>query len=67
MAAARSLLLETDQMMEQIAAQVGYNNVVHFFRQFRQIHGTTPQAWRSMHRSQVSAKKIERSVSPIKN
>ena len=67
MAAARSLLLETDQMMEQIASQVGYNNVVHFFRQFRQIHGTTPQAWRSMNRSQVSANKIERSVSPIKN
>ncbi len=67
MAAARSLLLETDQMMEQIAAQVGYNNLVHFFRQFRQIHGTTPQAWRSVHRPQLSANKIQRSVSPIKN
>ncbi|GAB1544684.1 hypothetical protein NUACC21_73600 [Scytonema sp. NUACC21] len=64
MAAARSLLLETDQMMEQIAAQVGYNNVVHFFRQFRQIHGTTPQAWRITHRNQPE--KIERSVSLIK-
>jgi len=67
MAAARSLLLETDKMMEQIAAQVGYNNVVHFFRQFRQINGITPQAWRSMHRRQVSPNKIERIVSPIKN
>ncbi|ARV62023.1 DNA-binding response regulator [Nostocales cyanobacterium HT-58-2] len=65
MAAARSLLLETDQIMEQIATQVGYNHVVHFFRQFRQMHGTTPQAWRSMHRRQFSANKIERLVSPI--
>ena len=51
MVAARSLLLETDQAVEQIAAQVGYNNAVHFFRQFRQLYGTTPQAWRSTHRS----------------
>jgi YesN/AraC family two-component response regulator len=63
MAAARSLLLETDRMMEQIAIEVGYNNVVHFFRQFRQIHGTTPQAWRNANRNQQH--KIERSVSLI--
>lgn len=47
MAAARSLLLETNLTVEQIAIQVGYQNVVHFFRQFRQLHGTTPQAWRN--------------------
>jgi YesN/AraC family two-component response regulator len=51
MKAALSLLLETDQGVEQIAVKVGYNNAVHFFRQFRQLHGTTPQAWRSAHRS----------------
>lgn len=51
MVAARSLLLETNQGVEQIAAKVGYNNAVHFFRQFRQIHETTPQTWRSTHRS----------------
>lgn len=50
MAAARSLLLETDQVVKEIAAQVGYYHVVHFFRQFRKIHGTTPQAWRSANR-----------------
>ncbi|HAJ64177.1 MAG TPA: DNA-binding response regulator [Cyanobacteria bacterium UBA8543] len=50
MAAARSLLLETNQVVEQIAAQVGYHHVVHFFRQFRQLHGTTPHAWRIAHR-----------------
>lgn len=51
MAAARCLLLTTDQIVEQIAAKVGYHHPVHFFRQFRQIHGTTPQAWRSAHRN----------------
>lgn len=51
MAAARSLLLETDQVVEQIAETVGYHHAVHFFRQFRQLHGTTPQAWRSAHRN----------------
>ncbi len=51
MTQARSLLLETDQAVEQIAEKVGYHHVVHFFRQFRQHHGTTPQAWRSERRS----------------
>jgi AraC-like DNA-binding protein len=53
MAAARALLLETDQSVEQIAAQVGYHNSVHFFRQFRQIHGDTPNGWRSAQRHAI--------------
>lgn len=47
MAAACSLLLETDLIVEEIASQVGYHHSVHFFRQFRQLHGTTPQTWRT--------------------
>ncbi|MBD2256621.1 DNA-binding response regulator [Pseudanabaena sp. FACHB-2040] len=50
MAAARSLLLETNQSVERIAAQVGYQHSVHFFRQFRQCHGVTPSSWRSTQR-----------------
>lgn len=42
-----SLLLATNQSIEQIAEAVGYQNTGHFFRQFRQYHGTTPQAWRN--------------------
>lgn len=49
MVAARSLLVETSERVEQIAALVGYQHPVHFFRQFRQYHGTTPQAWRKTH------------------
>jgi YesN/AraC family two-component response regulator len=56
MAAACSLLLETKQSMEQIAEAVGYQNTGHFFRQFRQYHGTTPQVWRKQERTQVSTK-----------
>jgi YesN/AraC family two-component response regulator len=50
MAAACSLLLETDERVEKIAVEVGYQCAVHFFRQFRQYHGTTPQNWRRAHR-----------------
>jgi len=49
MGAACSLLLETDEPVEYIAGQVGYRNPVHFFRQFRRLYGTTPQAWRKDH------------------
>ncbi|MFN6518398.1 MAG: helix-turn-helix domain-containing protein [Nostoc sp. CreGUA01] len=53
MAAARSLLLETDDKVEQIAQAVGYDCAVHFFRQFRQHHGNTPQAWRKAGRNKT--------------
>ncbi len=46
MVAVRTLLLETNQSANQIAETVGYQNEGHFFRQFRQYHGTTPKAWR---------------------
>ncbi|MBW4617011.1 MAG: DNA-binding response regulator [Desmonostoc vinosum HA7617-LM4] len=53
MAAARSLLLKTDHKVEQIAQAVGYDCAVHFFRQFRQHHGSTPQAWRKAGRNNI--------------
>lgn len=43
------LLGSTNQSVEQIATTVGYQNTCHFFRQFRQYKGTTPQAWRKKH------------------
>lgn len=55
MIAARSLLLETDLKVEDVAIQVGYNCTVHFFRQFRQHHGTTPQVWRNSHKQYENA------------
>ena len=49
MAQALFLLSSTNQSVEQIATAVGYQNTCHFFRQFRQYQGTTPQAWRKKH------------------
>lgn len=51
MAEARNLLQETGQSAEQIAASVGYQNIGHFFRQFRQHHGVTPCVWRRNHQA----------------
>ena len=47
MAEARRLLLETNQSVEQIALFLGYEYVGCFYRQFREHHKTTPQAWRN--------------------
>jgi AraC-like DNA-binding protein len=52
MAEARSLLIETHQSVDSIAQAVGYFNAGHFFRQFRQYHSTTPQAWRKAQRTE---------------
>ncbi|MEH1899856.1 MAG: AraC family transcriptional regulator [Nostoc sp.] len=54
MLAARAFLLETNQPVNQIACAIGYQYEGYFFRQFRQFHGTTPQAWRNTQRSNVS-------------
>lgn len=50
MAQAISLLLKTEHTVSQIAEAVGYQDVCHFSRYFRQFYGTSPQAWRSTHR-----------------
>ncbi|OKH60003.1 response regulator transcription factor [Scytonema sp. HK-05] len=51
MAKACSLLVETNQSVEQIAEAVGYQYTGCLFRQFRISFGTTPQVWRNQHRS----------------
>ncbi|MGH7999979.1 MAG: response regulator transcription factor [Brasilonema sp.] len=47
MAKVCSLLLETNQSVEQIAEAVGYQYTGCLFRQFRISFGTTPQVWRN--------------------
>ncbi|MEH1997921.1 MAG: response regulator [Nostoc sp.] len=46
MAGARFLLQNNNQTVEKIAKTLGYQDVSHFSRQFRQHHGLPPQAWR---------------------
>lgn len=47
MTAARHYLLKTTYTIEQISEVLGYLEPSYFIRQFRQIHGITPHAWRS--------------------
>lgn len=54
MAEVRSLLLQSDLSMEEIALAVGYQSLCHFFRQFRQHHGKTPQAWKKEQQNQFT-------------
>jgi AraC-like DNA-binding protein len=48
---ARSLLLETDLPVNQIAAMVGYPDAGHFIRQFRQLYDMPPKMWRNKYRN----------------
>lgn len=43
---ARTLLRETNQTVETIAAEVGYENVEHFSRLFKKSYGMTPVQYR---------------------
>lgn len=56
---ARSLLLETDRPVNQIAEVVGYPDVGHFIRQFRQIYSMPPKVWRNTRRTQLALSKTE--------
>ena len=58
--AACSLLLNTNQSVEQIATAVGYQNVCFFFRQFRQHLGTTPCAWKREQREKAQGISMQR-------
>ncbi len=62
MAEVRLLLLSTSQTIEEIGSRVGYQNMVHFFRQFRQKHGTTPQLWRKSQLAVSSYQTIPSSI-----
>ena len=42
----RYILTATDLPMEQVAALCGYAGTVHFYRQFKQVTGTTPAKYR---------------------
>lgn len=46
---AKSLLIETEDSVEQVALKVGYRNINHFYCQFRDRYQKTPRAWREAH------------------
>ncbi|WP_139980250.1 AraC family transcriptional regulator [Nocardioides litoris] len=47
MSEARQLLLTTDLPVEMVARSTGFPDPTYFSRRFRQVHGTSPRAWRS--------------------
>jgi AraC-like DNA-binding protein len=47
LAEAKRLLLETDRNIVDIAMKVGYNNVTHFNRIFKEVEGISPRQFRS--------------------
>ena len=49
-AQAKYLLLETDKSIESIAFEIGYQNLNHFYHQFRNHCRKTPRAWREEQR-----------------
>ena len=54
--AACTLLLETTNSIESIAESVGYNNLTHFFNQFRQYYSNSPHVWRKTNRKKWNYK-----------
>ena len=44
---ARELIVETDLSLEQIAQLCGYNNEIHFYRQFKAKIGMTPREYQT--------------------
>ena len=53
-AEAGTLLLETDYSVEEIALKVGYQNINHFYCQFRNYYKNTPRSWREIQRCKVA-------------
>ncbi len=53
-AEASILLLETNYSVEEIALKVGYQNINHFYCQFRNYYQNTPRAWRESQLCQVA-------------
>lgn len=49
-AQASTLLLETNDSVEEIALKIGYQNINHFYCQFRDRYKNTPRAWRESQR-----------------
>jgi YesN/AraC family two-component response regulator len=49
MVAALSLVENTHETIEEISAQIGYQNASHFSRQFSKHYGLSPANWRKKH------------------
>lgn len=64
-AAASSLLLETNNSVEQIALDVGYQNINHFYCQFRDRYQNSPRVWRESQRCKLGNNQISQRLEGI--
>lgn len=53
MALAARLLADTDEVIVQVAMDVGLDNLSHFYALFKAYHGMTPRAYRVQHRHTI--------------
>ncbi|MGF1673760.1 MAG: helix-turn-helix domain-containing protein [Rivularia sp. (in: cyanobacteria)] len=65
LAEASALLLETNYSVEQIALDVGYQNINHFYCQFRDYYQNSPRAWREVQRCKLGQKQISQKLEGI--
>lgn len=49
LAAARQLLLHTDDTIDSVGLATGFQSVSHFHRTFKRAHGAAPGGWRAAH------------------
>lgn len=66
LAEACHLLLTTNHSIETIAFGVGYQNIEHFFRQFRKYFNITPQKWRNRARERSMLESTTDSVDLVR-
>ncbi len=50
MVMAKKLLVETDETIDAVGADCGFNNPIYFYRVFKKITGSTPNQFRKNHR-----------------
>jgi AraC family transcriptional regulator len=55
---ASTLLLETNYSVDEIGLKVGYQNINHFYCQFRDYYQNTPRAWRESQRCKLGQNQI---------
>jgi AraC family transcriptional activator of pobA len=59
LAAARQLLLKSDESVESIGSRMGFASPSHFHRVFKRHHGATPSEWRKAHFSAPAVRGVQ--------
>ncbi|MDZ8225119.1 MULTISPECIES: AraC family transcriptional regulator [unclassified Nostoc] len=58
-AQACTLLLQTNYSVDEIALKVGYQNINHFYCQFRDYYKDTPCGWRELQRCKIASNEAQ--------